>query len=66
MFWAPWGIGGDDAGAQSTSGASLGPGGRKSVQPLAVGVVPGDGEQLHHFACTSGRDVGPVGPGSRK
>lgn len=31
----------------------LGPGERKSVQPLAARIAPGEGEQLHHFICTS-------------
>src|SRR5215203_6192279 len=31
----------------------LGPGERKSVEPMAAGVAPGDGQQLHHFISTS-------------
>ncbi len=39
----------------------LGPGERKSVQPLAARVAPGDHEQLHHFVCTSRWDPAPLG-----
>lgn len=38
----------------------LGPGERKSVQPLAARVAPGEHEQLHHFVCTSPWDPAPV------
>jgi len=38
----------------------LGPGERKSVQPLAARVAPGDGEQLHHFVCASGWALAPL------
>jgi SRSO17 transposase len=31
----------------------LGPGERKSVQPLAARLAPDDYEQVHHFVCTS-------------
>ncbi|GAC1532499.1 MAG: IS701-like element ISBj9 family transposase [Ramlibacter sp.] len=31
----------------------LGPGARKSVEPMAQRVCPGQTEQLHHFVCTS-------------
>lgn len=31
----------------------LGPGERKSVEPMATRVAPDDVEQLHHFVCTS-------------
>src|SRR6266540_3535820 len=38
----------------------LGPGERKSVQPLAARVAPGDYPQVHHFLCTSGWDPAPL------
>ena len=38
----------------------LAPGERKSVQPLAARVAPGDEEQLHHFVCTSCWEPGPL------
>lgn len=38
----------------------LGPGERKSVEPLAAHVAPDDVEQLHHFVCTSGWDPAPL------
>lgn len=38
----------------------LGPGDRKSVQPLAARVAPADHEQLHHFVCTSAWDPAPL------
>jgi SRSO17 transposase len=38
----------------------LGPGERKSVQPLAARVAPNDHEQLHHFVCTSCWDPAPL------
>lgn len=38
----------------------LGPGDRKSVQPMAARVAPDDPEQLHHFVATSGWDPAPV------
>jgi len=31
----------------------LGPGARKSIEPMAQRVCPGQNEQLHHFVCTS-------------
>jgi SRSO17 transposase len=31
----------------------LGPGERKSVQPMAARMAPGDGQQLHHFISPS-------------
>src|ERR671927_378258 len=31
----------------------LGPGERKSIQPLAARVAPSDHEQVHHFVATS-------------
>jgi SRSO17 transposase len=36
------------------------PGERKSVQPMAERVAPGDFEQLHHFVATSPWAVGPL------
>ena len=38
----------------------LGPGDRKSVQPMAERVAPADHEQLHHFIATSAWDLGPL------
>lgn len=38
----------------------LGPGERKSVEPMAERVAPDDGEQLHHFLCTSCWDPAPL------
>lgn len=38
----------------------LGPGDRKSVQPMAARVAPADHEQLHHFVCTSAWDPAPL------
>lgn len=38
----------------------LGPGERKSVQPLAARVAPGDYEQLHHFVACSHWDPAPL------
>lgn len=38
----------------------LGPGDRKSIEPMAHRVAPDDGEQLHHFICTSCWDPAPL------
>ncbi|MGI8765941.1 MAG: IS701 family transposase [Gemmatimonadaceae bacterium] len=38
----------------------LGPGERKSIEPMAERVAPDDGEQLHHFLCTSCWDPSPL------
>ena len=38
----------------------LGPGDRKSVQPMASRIAPGDHEQLHHFVATSPWDPAPL------
>lgn len=38
----------------------LGPGERKSIEPLASRVAPADVEQLHHFVCTSCWDPAPL------
>ena len=38
----------------------LGPGGRKSVQPMAARLAPDDHEQLHHFIATSAWDPAPL------
>lgn len=38
----------------------LGPGDRKSVQPMAARVAPDDHEQLHHFIATSAWDPLPL------
>lgn len=38
----------------------LGPGDRKSVQPMAARIAPDDQEQLHHFIATSAWDPTPL------
>lgn len=38
----------------------LGPGARKSVEPMAERVCPGQTQQLHHFVCTSPWDCEPL------
>lgn len=38
----------------------LGPGDRKSVQPMAARIAPEDHEQLHHFIATSAWDPAPL------
>lgn len=38
----------------------LGPGDRKSVQPMAARLAPADHEQLHHFVATSPWDSAPL------
>jgi SRSO17 transposase len=38
----------------------LGPGDRKSVEPLVARVAPGDYEQVHHFVCASCWDPAPL------
>jgi SRSO17 transposase len=38
----------------------LGPGERKSVQPMAARLAPEDHEQLHHFIATSHWDLAPL------
>ncbi len=38
----------------------LGPGERKSVQPMAARVAPDDHEQLHHFIATSAWAPAPL------
>lgn len=38
----------------------LGPGERKSVEPMASRVAPGDVQQLHHFVSTSVWDPAPL------
>src|SRR5215475_3360453 len=38
----------------------LGPGDRKSIQPLAERVAPGDYQQLHHFVACSHWDPAPL------
>jgi hypothetical protein len=40
--------------------ALIGPGNRKSVQPIAEGVALGDYDQLHHFIAAGIWDAGPV------
>ena len=38
----------------------LGPGERKSIEPMAAGVAPGDLQQLHHFVSASPWDPAPL------
>ena len=38
----------------------LGPGERKSVQPMAARVAPHDNDQLHHFISSPAWDTGPL------
>ena len=38
----------------------LGPGERKSVQPMAARVAPQDNDQLHHFISSPAWDNGPL------
>src|SRR5579871_3827322 len=38
----------------------IGPGDRKSVQPMAARVAPGEYDQLHHFIASGVWDAGPV------
>ncbi len=38
----------------------IGPGERKSVQPMAARLAPGDYDQLHHFVAAGVWDVAPL------
>lgn len=38
----------------------IGPGDRKSIQPMAERLVPGDYDQLHHFVADGVWDAGPL------
>jgi SRSO17 transposase len=38
----------------------IGPGERKSLQPIAARVAPVDYDQLHHFVAASPWDEGPL------
>src|SRR5271154_4629681 len=38
----------------------IGPGDRKSIQPLAERVAPGEREQLHHFVAASTWETAPL------
>src|SRR5205809_4158627 len=38
----------------------IGPGERKSIQPMAERLVPGDYDQLHHFVAAGVWDATPV------
>jgi SRSO17 transposase len=38
----------------------IGPGDRKSVQPMAARLVPGDYDQLHHFIADGVWDAAPL------
>jgi SRSO17 transposase len=38
----------------------IGPGDRKSVQPMAERLAPGDYDQLHHFVCAGLWDAAPL------
>jgi len=59
-FWAALGHKKRRAWAPVYARGLLGPGERKSVQPLAARVAPGDHEQLHHFVCASCWDPAPL------
>ena len=59
-FWAALGHKRRRAWAPVYARGLLGPGERKSVQPLAVRVAPDDREQLHHFVCASCWDPAPL------
>jgi SRSO17 transposase len=48
------------AGRRSTSRGLLLPGERKSVEPMAARVAPGDTQQLHHFVSTSPWATAPL------
>ena len=39
----------------------VGPGDRKSIQPMAERLAPGAYDQLHHFIATGVWDAGPLG-----
>src|SRR3982074_3195732 len=41
-------------------GGLIGPGGRKSVQPMAERLAPGDYDQLHHFVAAGVWDAAPL------
>ena len=38
----------------------VGPGDRKSIQPMAERLAPGDHDQMHHFIATGVWDAGPL------
>ena len=38
----------------------IGPGDRKSVQPMAERLAPGDYDQLHHFVAAGAWDAAPL------
>ena len=40
--------------------ASIGPGDRKSVQPMVEWLAPGDSDQLHHFVAAGVWDAAPL------
>ena len=42
----------------------IGPGDRKSVQPMAERLAPGDYDQLHHFVAAGVWDCGAIGDGT--
>ena len=47
--------------SQASSVAGLiGPGDRKSVQPMAERLAPGDYDQLHHFVAAGLWDAAPL------
>src|ERR1700724_3135002 len=59
-FWIGWVTKRGDKCARSTCRDWIGPGDRKSVQPMAERVALGDYDQLHHFIAAGVWDAGPV------
>ena len=51
----------DPLGSQGAStDVLIGPGDRKSVQPMAERLAPGDYDQLHHFVSAGVWDAAPL------
>ena len=46
--------------ATHTVAGLIGPGDRKSVQPMAARLAPGGYDQLHHFIADGVRDAAPL------
>ena len=44
----------------------IGPGDRKSVQPMAARLAPGDYDQLHHFVAAGVWDAAPLENGTAR
>lgn len=59
-FWAALGDARRQRWAPRYVRGLLGPGDRKSVEPMAARVAPGDYQQLHHFVCTSAWRAEPL------